>query len=64
MEGKETENSLLARIWRMNFFQEHSQVHQSPALLETNLKELEELRAENNYQNFFAFLQLENFADF
>ncbi|RHZ35995.1 AAA domain-containing protein [endosymbiont GvMRE of Glomus versiforme] len=64
LEGKKTEINLLTRIWRANFFHEYSKIHNSSYLLETKLKELEELRAENNYQNFFAFLQVEKFVDF
>ena len=44
--------------------QEYSKNHQSTKLLEIKIKDLEELQTKPNYQDFFTFLQLENFADF
>jgi len=62
LKGEKTETNLLARIWRIKLVQKYSKSHQSVKLLENKIKDLEELQ--KGYQNFFTFLQIENFADF
>jgi hypothetical protein len=64
LEGEETKVNLLLRVCCLKLMQEYSKNHQSTKLLETKIKDLEELKAEPNYQNFFNFLQLEDFNDF
>jgi hypothetical protein len=49
---------------RIKLAGEYSKNHQSTKLLERKIKDLEELQTKPNYQNFFAFLQIENFTDF
>jgi len=64
LQGEKTENNLLSRIFRIKFVQEHSQSHRSTKLLESKIKDLEELQTSHDYQNLFAFLQIKNFDDF
>ncbi|CAH1756449.1 3920_t:CDS:10 [Entrophospora sp. SA101] len=64
LKGEKTKTNLLSRILRIKLVQECSKNHQSIKLLENKIKDLEELQAEPRYQNFFIFLQIENFADF